>query len=139
MKKLLLIALLFFAAATTKAQDDFDKIVYKEVEVEPAFPGGMLKWGKFLRDTINFEALYKNDPPVGKYKVELSFVIERDGSVTEVKVKTDPKECPDCTKEAIRVLKLSPKWTPGVQNGRNVRVSYTIPFSFTIPEKDDRE
>jgi protein TonB len=62
--------------------------------------------------------------------VVLTFVVERDGSLTDIKVLRSLGSGTD--EEAVRVLKASPKWKPGIQNGRPVRVQYSIPVNFTL-------
>ncbi len=63
-------------------------------------------------------------------RVILQFVVEKDGSLSNIAALRDPGN--GLGEEAIRVLKLAPKWKPGVQNGRNVRVQYTIPVNFNL-------
>ena len=63
-------------------------------------------------------------------KVFVSFVIEKNGELTDIQVVKNLGDGTD--EEAIRVLKASPKWLPGVQNGRLVRVKYNIPISFAL-------
>ena len=67
-------------------------------------------------------------------KVYISFVVEKDGSLTDIKVVRPLGSGTD--EEAVRVLKNSPKWKPGIQNGRPVRVAYTMPISFTLQTDD---
>jgi len=63
----------------------------------------------------------------------MQFVVERDGSLTDIKALRAPTQA--MADEATRVLKASPKWTPGIQNGRPVRAQYTIPINFTLNEE----
>ena len=86
---------------------------------------------KFLGKKINYPAPAKEAGTQGN--VILTFVVERDGSLTEIKALRDPGN--GLAEEAIRVLKLAPHWTPGIQNGKKVRVQYTIPISFTLGEQ----
>lgn len=92
------------------------------IEVKPEFPGGMDKFYTFIAEN------YKT-PKVEKLagKVYVSFVIEKDGSLTDIKVIRDIGY--GTGKEAIRVLELSPKWMPGQQNGKTVRCTYALPIS----------
>ncbi len=66
-------------------------------------------------------------------KVFLTFIVEADGSITHIKILRDIGY--GCGKEAVRVMALSPKWIPGVQNGHKVRVQYNVPISFTLALK----
>jgi len=90
------------------------------LEVRPEFPGGQEALDRFLKDN------YKNPKKDLKGKVYATFIIEKDGSLSDIKTIRDlgfgTKE------EAIRVLKLSPKWNPGKQNEKVVRVLYAIPI-----------
>jgi len=101
-----------------------DNTVYNTagIEVKPEFPGGMDKFYKFIAENFN-------TPKVEKLagKVYVTFVVEKDGSLTDIKVLRDIGH--GTGKEAIRVLKLSPKWLPGEQNGRKVRCTYSLPIS----------
>ena len=60
----------------------------------------------------------------------MQFVVEKDGSVTQIKAVRSPD--PSLEKEAIRVVSMMPKWTPGINNGQPVRVKYTLPVSFKL-------
>lgn len=90
------------------------------IEVRPEFPGGQEALDRFLKDN------YKNPKKDLKGKVYATFIIEKDGSLSDIKTIRDlgfgTKE------EAIRVLKLSPKWNPGKQNEKVVRVLYAMPI-----------
>jgi protein TonB len=102
--------------------------VFTAVEVIPSFPGGMEKFYEFLKDNIRYpaEAARKNV----QGKVFLVFVIERDGSLSNIKVARAIGS--GCDEEAVRVMKLSPKWNPGTVGNKPVRVAYTMPLSFTL-------
>jgi len=90
----------------------------------PEFPGGMAKFysyvgNNFQRPELDVERTLK---------VYVSFVIERDGSITDIKVLNDPGY--GLGKEAIRVLKsIKTKWTPGILNGKTVRTAYNLPIT----------
>lgn len=97
------------------------------IEVKPDFPGGIAKFYKYV------ERNYQIPEEEGlKGKVFVSFVVEKDGSLTDIKVIRDIGY--GTGKEAIRVLKASPKWTPGEQNGKKVRVLYSLPISIQSAE-----
>jgi protein TonB len=92
------------------------------IEVKPDFPGGMDKFYKFVGNN------YKTPEEEGlKGKVYVTFVVEKDGSLTDIKVLRDIGYGTGA--EAIRVLKKCPKWTPGEQNGKKVRVLYSLPIT----------
>ncbi|ADY51899.1 TonB family protein [Pseudopedobacter saltans DSM 12145] len=107
-----------------------DNTTYNTASVEqmPAFPGGMEAWAKFLRKNLNYPALAKEAGIQGR--VTVSFVVEKDGSVTDVKVLRGIGG--GCDEEAVRVIRKSPVWQAGVMNGRKVRVSYVIPVMFHL-------
>lgn len=109
-----------------------DKTVYNAttIEVMPEPFGGVNGWTKFLQKNLRYPA-QATDKGVGG-KVWISFIIEKDGHLSDITVLRGPGFGMD--EEALRVLKLAPAWKPGVQNGRNVRVKYTIPINFSIGE-----
>lgn len=97
------------------------------IEVKPDFPGGIEKFYKFVGNN------YKTPEEEGlKGKVYVTFVVEKDGSLTDIKVLRDIGYGTGA--EAIRVLKKCPKWTPGEQNGKKVRVLYSLPITIQSAE-----
>lgn len=98
-----------------------DNTVYNAVEVRPDFPGGIQKFYDFVGKN------YRAPEEDVRGKVYVQFVVEKDGSLTDIKVVRDLGYGTGA--EAIRVLKKSPRWKPGVQNGRPVRVLYSLPIS----------
>jgi protein TonB len=107
-----------------------DTTIYNSagVEVQAGFPGGPAKWQNFLRNNFT-----PPDEPGLKGKILVSFVVEKDGSLTDIKVLRDVGY--GSGNEAIRVLKKGPKWTPAVQNGKNVRCAFVLPISIETPEE----
>ncbi len=98
------------------------------VEKFPEFPGGQAAWAKFLQKNLRYPYMAQEAGVQGK--VYISFVIEKDGTLSDVKlVRGIGYGCDD---EAIRVIKKSPKWEPGMQNKSNVRVRYNMPINYTI-------
>lgn len=112
-------------------EEDPNKI-FTAVEKEPEFAGGIEKFYKYLQNNIHYPAIAKENNVQGK--VFVSFVVERDGTLTDVKVARSLGS--GCDEEAVRVLRASPKWKPGIQNGRPVRVAYTMPISFALQQED---
>jgi protein TonB len=97
------------------------------IEVKPDFPGGMEKFYSFIGKN------YQTPDEEGlKGKVYVSFVVEKDGSLTDIKVLRDIGY--GTGKEAIRVLKSCPRWSPGEQNGKKVRCTYSLPISIQSEE-----
>ena len=106
--------------------------IYQMVEVMPEFPGGTAKMMDYLSKNIKYPEEAKEKGISGR--VFLSFVIEKDGAVSDVKVaKGIGKECDD---EALRVVKAMPKWKPGLQKGKPVRVNYMLPIFFKLDESE---
>jgi protein TonB len=104
--------------------------IFTNVEVLPTFPGGLEKFGQFLGRNLRYPPIARENGVQGR--VYCTFVVEKDGSLTDIKVTRGIGG--GCDEEAVRVLKSSPKWNPGVQNGRNVRVSYTVPIFFQLQQ-----
>lgn len=98
------------------------------VEVMPEFKGGISEFYNFLSKNLQYtEAMLQKNI---QGKVFISLTVEKDGSLTDIKTVKDIGG--GAATEAIRVLKSSPKWEPGYQNGQKVRVRYTLPINFTI-------
>ncbi|MEO6632074.1 MAG: energy transducer TonB [Mucilaginibacter sp.] len=83
---------------------------------------------KFLGRTVRYPATARENNTQGSVRV--SFVVEKDGALTDIKVTRGIGD--GCDEEAVRVMKLSPKWIPGSQGGKAVRVVYSIPISFAL-------
>lgn len=98
------------------------------VEVYPEFPGGMGAWAKFIQRNLNYPYMAQENDIQGK--VYVSFVVEKDGSITDVKVVKGIGG--GCDEEAVRVIKKSPKWKAGMQNNQAVRVRYQMPINYTL-------
>jgi periplasmic protein TonB len=106
--------------------DEGNKI-YVAVEKKADPPGGMQSFYKSFANKFNAPEV---DEGVRKIQVFLSFVVEKDGSFTDIKVIRDPGY--GAGKEAVRVLKTMPKWTPAEQNGRKVRSQFTLPITIQV-------
>ncbi len=107
-----------------------DNTVYPtgSVEVYPEFPGGMQAWAKFLQRNLQYPYMAQENEVQGM--VYVSFVVEKDGSITDVKVVRGIGA--GCDEEAVRVIKKSPKWKAGLQNDQAVRVRYQMPINYTL-------
>ncbi|HWR94463.1 MAG TPA: energy transducer TonB [Flavobacterium sp.] len=106
-----------------------DNTVYNTagIEVKPDFPGGLQKFYDFVGKN------YQTPEEEGlRGKVYVTFVVEKDGSLTDIKVLRDIGY--GTGKEAIRVLNKCPRWTPGEQNGKKVRCTYSLPISIESAE-----
>lgn len=102
--------------------------VFDVVEVMPSFPGGAAALMKYLNDNIKYPVVAQENGVQGR--VVISFVVEKDGSITDVKVAKSVD--PSLDREAQRVVKGMPHWIPGKQNGSAVRVKYTVPVTFRL-------
>ena len=102
--------------------------VFKVVEVDPEFPGGVEALYKYLAENIKYPLMAKNNKVEGR--VFITFVIEKDGNVSDAKVLRSVNEELDA--EALRVINAMPKWKPGMQQGVPVRVQYNIPITFKL-------
>lgn len=100
------------------------------LEVFPEFEGGMKAWAKFLQRNLRYPTHAEEIGIQGK--VFISFVVEKDGSVSNVTLVKGIGG--GCDEEAVRVIKKSPKWKPGKQNDQSVRVRYQMPLSFAIAQ-----
>lgn len=98
------------------------------VEQKPEFPGGEAAMYKWLSDNIVYPSAASEEGVQGRVVVE--FVVDRDGSITNVKVVR--QRHPALDKEALRVIKAMPKWIPGRNNGQPVKVTYTLPVTFKL-------
>ena len=102
--------------------------VFEMVEVAPEFPGGTEALYKYLAGNVKYPEKAKADGTEGR--VLVSFVVEKDGSVTDAKVMRSVSDEVDA--EALRVVQGMPKWTPGMQQGTPVRVHYNLPITFKL-------
>jgi len=102
--------------------------IFWYVEQLPSFPGGENEMYKFLGNNIVYPEYSKEANIQGK--VFLQFVVRADGEITDIKILRGVS--PEIDAEAIRVLKLMPKWIPGKQNGRNVSVYFKLPINFAL-------
>ena len=116
------------AQENVKDSSATDQRVFTFVEKSAEFPGGLTEFYKFIGHNINYPKEARKKRIEGK--VFISFVIEQDGSVDNIKIVKSANEHLD--KEAIRIMGLSPKWIPGEQSGRKIRQLYTIPISFRL-------
>lgn len=102
--------------------------VFEVVEQMPSFPGGPSALMKYLSENIKYPVVAQENGVQGR--VVVSFVVERDGSITDVKVARSVD--PSLDREAMRVVRSMPHWIPGKQNGSAVRVKYNVPVSFRL-------
>ena len=133
MKKLLLMSLMAMLGLTTvNAQKTVvaqkNQQVFDVVEQMPEYPGGMQALFEYLSQNLKYPEDAKEQKIEGR--VIAIFVVETDGSISNVEV-VKPV-FPSLDAEAVRVLSAMPKWTPGKQSGKAVRVKYTVPINFQL-------
>lgn len=102
--------------------------VFEVVEEMPHFPGGPAALQAFLSSNTKYPVVAQENGVQGR--VTVSFVVERDGSITDVRVVRSVD--PSLDREASRVVRSMPRWSPGKQNGSTVRVKYTVPVVFRL-------
>ena len=106
--------------------------IFLMIEEDPEFPGGIDSLYKFVQENIRYpEKALKNNI---QGKVYVSFVVEKDGSISNVRVLRDIGG--GCGAEAVRVVQLMPKWKPGRVKGKAVRTQFNLPVTFIIPSKE---
>lgn len=98
------------------------------IDIMPEFLGGVAAWNKYLANNLRYPAIALENGTTGRFTV--SFVVETNGEITHLKVLGAIGD--GCDEEALRVIKKSPFWKPGSQNGKAVRVSYVIPILFQM-------
>lgn len=138
--------------STEKIKDEGDVLIIKDtidnekpkeeevkifdiVEQMPKFPGGQAALLKWIADNIKYPTIAEENGIQGR--VVCTFVVERDGSITDVQVARSID--PSLDKEAMRVLRKMPKWKPGKQRGSTVRVKYTIPVTFKLEQPREKK
>jgi TonB family protein len=114
-----------FAASPTQEDKIHD---FVSLDKQPTFPGGMEQFYRFLARTVKYPKEAQDNNIQGK--VFLNFIVEKDGKLTNIKI--DRKLGGGTDEEAIRVMKLSPNWIPGILDKKPVRVKYNIPILFTL-------
>lgn len=141
MKRLLFTVLMCGAALWSVAQADnvlpredqkpvasVDNEIYSVVSQDPQYPGGQEAMAKFLSDNLVYPAEARDKGITGR--VVVTFVVEKDGNVSNVKVLRDIGG--GCGAEAVRVVKKMPRWKPGKANGKAVRTQFTLPLNFSL-------
>lgn len=101
-----------------------------EPEVMPEFPGGIEAFKTFISSNMRYPAVARENGTQGKLLVD--FVVESDGTITDVRVRRGIGD--GCDEESMRVVMLMPKWKPGIRNGKTARVAFTVPMVFGLTE-----
>lgn len=111
----------FLAIANLSAAQDDTVHAFDAVDVKPEFKGGMKAFYAYFAGHFKMP-----EDAVAKERLIVSFIVERNGTLSDAKVIREPGS--GIGEEALRVLKLSPKWKPGQKNGKRVRTAYTLPI-----------
>ena len=110
-------------------KNEIEEKIFDVVEQPPKFPGGNKALMDYLSKNVKYPKVAEQLAIQGR--VIMAFVVEEDGTITNVKVVRGVH--PSLDKEAIRVVEAMPKWIPGKQNGQYVRVKYNYPVTFKLP------
>lgn len=105
-------------------------LIYSDVSEEAGFPGGNVALMQFLRNNFHIPEMAMELGVSGK--IRMKFVVLKDGSVTDVKVEKGLTDCPECDREAIRVIKMMPKWNPAKFQGKVVNSWYSLPIQIHV-------
>lgn len=128
LKVALMMLVLLFSFMTSTAQTKKNNMVYDVVEVMPQFPGGQTAMLKYIMENIKYPKQIMEEGIQGR--VTVSFIVEKDGRVSNVRLLRSVQPLLD--KEAVRVVKSMPKWSPGKQKGKPVRVRFNLPVMFKL-------
>lgn len=128
LKVALMMLVLLFSFMTSTAQTKKNDMVFDVVEVMPQFPGGQIAMLKYIMENMKYPEQAMKEGIQGR--VAVRFIVEKDGSISDVRPVLSVH--PLLNKEAVRVVESMPKWTPGKQNGKPVRVRYNLPVMFKL-------
>ena len=128
LKVALMMLVLLFSFMTSTAQTKKNDMVFDVVEVMPQYPGGPIAMLKYIMENIKYPEQAMKEGIQGR--VAVRFIVEKDGSISDVKPILSVH--PLLNKEAVRVVESMPKWTPGKQNGKPVRVRFNVPVMFKL-------
>ena len=117
------------APVEAPVEEEEEEVVFVIVESMPEFPGGQQALFKYLSENVKYPVIAQENGIQGR--VICQFVVNIDGSIVDVEVVRSGGD-PSLDKEAIRVIKSMPKWKPGKQRGKPVRVKYTVPVNFKL-------
>ena len=118
----------YVAPAVVEEEEESAQQIFTVVETMPEFPGGQGALLQFLAKSIKYPVIAQENGIQGR--VTCSFVVNKDGSIVDAEVIRGVD--PSLDKEAIRVINTMPKWSPGKQRGKPVRVKYTVPVTFRL-------
>lgn len=114
--------------AVVEEEEESSQQIFTVVETMPEFPGGQMALLQYLSKSIKYPVIAQENGIQGR--VSCSFVVNKDGSIVDAEVIRGVD--PSLDKEALRVINSMPKWSPGKQRGKPVRVKYTVPVTFRL-------
>lgn len=117
------------APVEAPVEEEEEEVVFVVVETMPEFPGGQQALFKYLSENVKYPVIAQENGIQGR--VICQFVVNKDGAIVDVEVVRSGGD-PSLDKEAVRVIKSMPKWHPGKQRGKAVRVKYTVPVNFKL-------
>ena len=118
----------FHEVEVQEEEEEETNEVFLIVEEMPSFPGGNQALQEYLAKSVKYPVIAQENGIQGR--VFVSFVVDKNGDITNVKV-ARPFD-PNLDKEAVRVVQSMPKWSPGKQRGKAVKVNYTVPINFVL-------
>ena len=118
----------YVAPKVVEEEEESSQPIFTVVETMPQFPGGDAALLQFLAKSIKYPVIAQENGIQGR--VICAFVVNRDGSIVDAEVLRGVD--PSLDKEALRVINTMPKWSPGKQRGKPVRVKYTVPITFRL-------
>ena len=104
--------------------------IYITVQNEAEFPGGRAAWARYLQKNLNAGTAIDNGAVPGSYQVVIMFIVSKDGAISDVHAAS--KHGYGMEEEAVKIIKRGPKWTPALQNGRNVNAYRRQPITFVV-------
>ncbi|WP_343635689.1 energy transducer TonB [Fluviicola sp.] len=135
MKKLVIISFLQLICGVAFSQEPVkappapkEEIMYPVLDEPAEFPGGMSALKEYLKTNVKYPESAKEKEIAGKCYVQ--FIVNELGDVANAQVKKGVIDCPECDKEAVRIVNTMPRWTPGKIKGKPVKSTFTLPIIF---------
>ena len=107
-----------------------EDMIYDIVDEPADFPGGVVALKKYMAENLRYPQMAVENELQGK--CYLQFIVTETGEITNIKVKKGVPNCPECDKEAIRLVKSMPKWIPGKKKGKAVDSTFNLPVTFRL-------
>jgi hypothetical protein len=117
---------------TTYINENGEVKVFEKVDVEAEFPGGLPAWREFIISNLRPDVPVNKGAPAGEYTVVVQFIVDKEGSITEIKAVTNYGYGMEA--EVIRMIKKSPQWTPAQQGDHMVKAYRKQPITFVVEE-----